>query len=61
MGDPTDRESVVDGDLSVIGIGNLKIADASIFPSLTSGNINAPSMMVGLNAAKILQKKSSKL
>jgi choline dehydrogenase len=35
----------------VIGIDNLRVADSSIFPQITNGNLNAPSIMVGEKAA----------
>jgi choline dehydrogenase len=35
----------------VIGVGNLRVVDSSIFPRITNGNINAPSILVGEKAA----------
>ena len=46
--------SVVDPALRVYGVRNLRIADASVFPEITSGNINAPSIMTGERAAEIV-------
>jgi choline dehydrogenase len=43
----TDELAVVDPELRVRGVGNLRVIDASIFPTLPSGNTNAPTMMVG--------------
>ena len=43
----TDPMAVVDDKLRVRGIDGLRIADASIMPTLTSGNTNAPSIMIG--------------
>ena len=43
--DPT--ENVVDSRLRVHGIAGLRVIDASIFPTVTSGNTNAPAIMVG--------------
>lgn len=48
---------VVDSDLRVKGITGLRVADASVFPHLTSGNTNAPAIMVGEMAAMIIQKQ----
>jgi choline dehydrogenase len=51
----TDKSvSVVDERLKVHGIGGLRIADASIFPSIPTGNTNAPAIMVGEKAADII-------
>ena len=47
--------AVVDDRLRVHGIGALRIADASIFPTMPSGNTNAPSIMVGEKAADLIR------
>ena len=49
-----DAESVVDPKLKVHGFDNLRIADASIMPSVTTGNTNAPSVMIGEKAAELI-------
>ncbi len=46
--------SVVDGDLKVHGIDNLRVADASVLPRVTTGNTMAPCVIVGERAAQIL-------
>jgi choline dehydrogenase len=46
--------SVVDPQLHVLGIGKLRVADASVFPNITSGNTNAASIMVGEKAAEMI-------
>jgi choline dehydrogenase len=51
----TDPMAVVDAQLRVHGIAGLRIADASIMPTLTSGNTNAPSIMIGEKAADMAQ------
>src|SRR5215469_6458318 len=49
-----DEMSVVDGDLKVYGIENLRIADGSIMPRVTNGNTMAPCVIVGERAAEII-------
>ena len=51
---PDPRSSVVDASLRVHGIRGLRVVDASIFPNITSGNINAPVMMVAEKAAAMI-------
>ena len=43
--------AVVDPECRVIGVEGLRVADSSIFPRITNGNLNAPSIMVGEKAA----------
>lgn len=49
-----DDLAVVDPELRVHGIANLRVADASIMPTITTGNTNAPSMMIGERAAELI-------
>ncbi|MEZ5731585.1 MAG: choline dehydrogenase [Paracoccaceae bacterium] len=51
MGRRDDPMAVVDADCRVIGVDGLRLADSSIFPRITNGNLNAPSIMVGEKAA----------
>jgi choline dehydrogenase len=46
MGRDDDARAVVDARLRVIGIDRLRVVDASVMPSITSGNTNSPTMMI---------------
>jgi choline dehydrogenase len=51
MGAASDPMAVVDPTCKVIGVEGLRVADSSIFPRITNGNLNAPSIMTGEKAA----------
>ncbi len=51
MGRATDPLAVVDPECRVIGVKGLRVADSSVFPQVTNGNLNAPSIMVGEKAS----------
>jgi choline dehydrogenase len=51
MGAANDPMSVVDPECRVIGVEGLRVADSSVFPRITNGNLNGPSIMTGEKAA----------
>ena len=54
-----DEQAVVDSQLRVRGLTGLRIADASIMPVITTGNTNAPSVMIGERAAALISASST--
>lgn len=56
MGPDTDKTAVVDSRLRVKGIKGLRVADASIMPNITSGNINAPVIMIGEKCSDLIKE-----
>ena len=50
-----DRTSVVDGSLRVYGIDDLRVADASVMPRVTTGNTQAPCAIIGERAAQVIR------
>lgn len=53
-----DRAAVVDAQLRVRGVSGLRVADASIMPTITNGNTNAPSIMIGEKAADLIRREA---
>ena len=52
MGDAQDPEAVVDSHLRVRGVANLRVVDASVMPTIVSGNTNSPTLMIAEKAAR---------
>jgi choline dehydrogenase len=52
-----DAMSAVDGKLKVYGVDGLRVADASILPRVTTGNTMAPCVVIGEQAAALLQRE----
>ena len=51
MGAEDDPTAVVDSDTRVFGVDNLRVVDASVMPSIVSGNLNATTIMIAEKAA----------
>jgi len=61
MGQPDDPAAVVDPSLRVREVDRLRVCDASIFPVVTSGNTNAPTVMVAEKGADIIKRDHADL
>ena len=56
MGPADDKGAVVDTSLRVHGIDGLRVVDASVMPTITSGNTNAPTIMIAEKASDMIVK-----
>jgi choline dehydrogenase len=54
MGRADDPMAVVDSELRVLGVGRLRVVDASIMPTITSGNTNSPTIMIAEKTAALI-------
>jgi len=55
MGDASDPMAVIDSEMRVMGFEGLRVVDSSVFPTITNGNLNAPTIMVAEKAADIVR------
>jgi choline dehydrogenase len=56
MGRDGDAAAVVDSSLRVRGIERLRVIDASIMPTITSGNTNSPTVMIAERGAELIRR-----
>jgi choline dehydrogenase len=56
MGRIGEPDTVVDSQLRVIGVDGLRVVDASVMPSITSGNTNSPTVMIAERAAMLIRE-----
>ncbi|KQU77947.1 MULTISPECIES: GMC family oxidoreductase [unclassified Rhizobacter] len=59
MGPASDPDAVVDAQLRVHGVKRLRVADASVMPAITSGNTNAPTLMIAERAAHWIRAEAT--
>ncbi|KAB7493779.1 hypothetical protein Anas_04613 [Armadillidium nasatum] len=55
MGPNKDSSAVIDPELRVRGISNLRVVDASVMPNIVSGNTNAPTIMIGEKGSDLIK------
>ncbi len=58
MGRDSDPNAVVDATLRVIGLDGLRVIDASVMPTITSGNTNSPTMMIAEKGAALILREA---
>jgi len=61
MGLADNPSAVVDSRLRVIGIEGLRVVDASVMPTITSGNTNSPTLMIAERASEMIRADRRKL
>jgi hypothetical protein len=52
--DVIDEHRLIDDELKIHGLQNIRVADASVMPEITSGNLNAPTLMIGERASDFI-------
>jgi choline dehydrogenase len=57
MGSESDPMAVVDAECRVLGVDRLRVVDASVMPSIVSGNLNAPTIMLAEKAADMIRSR----
>jgi len=58
MGLPSDRMAVVDERLRVLGLDRIRVVDASVMPTITSGNTNSPTIMIAEKGSTMIREDS---
>jgi choline dehydrogenase len=61
MGRDDDPWAVVDSQLRVKGVARLRVIDASVMPTITSGNTNSPTIMIAEKAAQLIRSSRKKV
>jgi choline dehydrogenase len=60
MGPASDADAVVDAQLRVHGVKKLRVVDASVMPTITSGNTNSPTLMIAERAAQWIREEAAR-
>ncbi len=58
MGDANDRKAVLDSECRVRGVDGLRVVDSSVFPAITNGNLNAPTIMVAERVSDMIRGRT---
>jgi choline dehydrogenase len=59
MGQANDPTAVVDPQLRVKGVTGLRVVDASVMPTITSGNTNAPTLMIAERGSQLIRSSQA--
>ncbi|HEY3149855.1 MAG TPA: GMC oxidoreductase, partial [Dongiaceae bacterium] len=60
MGRDSDNTAVVDHRLRIIGLDGIRVIDASVMPTITSGNTNSPTMMIAEKGAAMIREDAGR-